>query len=145
MCKPAQKIRQVGQENIPQWIPPPRGFIKVNVDVALSKNTSLAALAAVAHDDGGNFLDASVVVMEGLTDPEIVEALACREALGSYGRIMREIKGRKRDFTSVEFVHEKRSSNVDTHVLARSSRYSSIGKHMWFLTPTHGVCNSHTC
>jgi ribonuclease HI len=55
--------------------------LKINVDAALSKNTSIAAMAAVARDDSGRFQGASVIVMEGVTDPETAEVLACREGV----------------------------------------------------------------
>jgi 3',5'-cyclic AMP phosphodiesterase CpdA len=39
----------------------------------------------VARDEGGNFLEASALVVEGNTDAKVVEAIAYREglALGS--------------------------------------------------------------
>jgi len=51
----------------------------------VSKNPGRASAAAVARDEGGNFWGASALVMEGYTDAEVVEAVACREglALGS--------------------------------------------------------------
>jgi hypothetical protein len=42
----------------------------------------------------------------------------------------------------VEFVHERRNSNVDTYRLARSSISMSLGIYVWFLSPPDGVCNS---
>ena len=36
----------------PKWIPPPQGLMKVNVDAALSKNSDIVAMAAVARDGG---------------------------------------------------------------------------------------------
>jgi ribonuclease HI len=65
----------------PMWIPPPVGLSKINVDAALSKNTSKGALAAVARSADGTFLGASVAVVEGFTDPKVLEAMACREGL----------------------------------------------------------------
>ena len=48
--------------------------------------------------------------------------------MGSYGHIIREIKARMMaSFTSVEFVHESKNSNVDAHRLAKSLIYESIG------------------
>jgi hypothetical protein len=61
----------------PKWIAPPEGWLKINVDAAVSKN----ALAAVARSSEGAFLGASVVVVQGISDPEVLEALACREGL----------------------------------------------------------------
>ena len=55
--------------------------MKINVDVALAKNSGVVAAAAVARDIVGKFLGASVVVMEGLLEPNTVEAIACKEGL----------------------------------------------------------------
>jgi ribonuclease HI len=54
---------------------------KINVDAAVSKNTGLGTVAAVARDEEGVFCGASAVVFPGKTDAETLEALACREAL----------------------------------------------------------------
>jgi ribonuclease HI len=115
----------------PKWIPPPVGLAKINVDTALSKNTSKGALAAVARSADETFLGASVVVVEEFTDPEVLEAMACREGLslaadlllarfrvasdcrnvikslegeewGVYGHIVKEVKARAGDFQTVD-------------------------------------------
>ena len=65
----------------PVWTPPLTGFTEINVDVALSKNSNITAVAAIVRDSAGVFLGASAVVLEGITDAEIAEALACREGL----------------------------------------------------------------
>jgi hypothetical protein len=119
-----------------------------------------------------NYLGSSALVVEGHTDPEVMEAVACREGLalasdlglqsfriasdcanvvrsllgegfGRYGPIVQEINVRKRSFMRAEFVHEGRKSNVDAHLLARSSVNLSIGRHVWFMEPPDGVCNSY--
>ena len=72
--------RRAAEGGIGRWIPPGRGTTKLNIDAALS-NEGAAALSAVARDGRGAFLGASVVVMAGLTEPELAEAMACREAL----------------------------------------------------------------
>ena len=66
---------------MPKWIPPPADTMKINVDAAISKNTGRAAAAAVARDGMGAFQGASVLVIQGITDPESMEAIACREGL----------------------------------------------------------------
>jgi ribonuclease HI len=155
----------------PKWIQPPVGLAKINVDAALSKNTSKGALAAVARSVDGTFLGASVVVVEGFTDPEVLEVMACREGLslaadlllarfsvasdclnvikslegegwGVYGHIVKEVKARASDFQTVQFVHEGRSSNGNAHWLARGSILRDIGRHVWFQTPPEGVCTN---
>ena len=53
----------------------------MKVDAATSKSSSISAIAAVARDGVGGFLGASSVVLDGVTDPETLEALACREGM----------------------------------------------------------------
>jgi phage tail sheath gpL-like len=48
---------------------------KINVDAAISKNTGRAAAAAIARDVAGIFQGASVLIIQGVTDPESMEAL----------------------------------------------------------------------
>jgi len=155
----------------PVWTPPPTGFTKINVDAALFKNSNILAVAAIARDSAGVFLGASAVVLEGITDAEIAKALAYREGLtlakdihvqklrfasdcanvirnikggsmGTYSQIVREIRSGGQLFEFAEFVHENRRTNGDAHRLARSSLYNSTGRHVWFLSPPDGVCNS---
>jgi hypothetical protein len=64
------------------------------------------------------------------------------EWFGRYGPIVREINV-KRSFTRADFVFEEQKSNVDTHILARSSVNLSIDRHIWFLEPPDRVCNSY--
>ncbi|KAK1614277.1 hypothetical protein QYE76_019794 [Lolium multiflorum] len=65
----------------PRWIAPPEGFAKFNVDAVVPKNTGGGALGVVCRSAGGVFLGASALVVAGISDPAILEALACREAL----------------------------------------------------------------
>ncbi|KAJ1277594.1 hypothetical protein BS78_04G016200 [Paspalum vaginatum] len=63
-----QRVEKGGSKTRqPRRIPPPSGAMKVKVDAAVSKNTEIAAVAAVARDDGGVFQGSSAV------------AIACRE------------------------------------------------------------------
>lgn len=123
LVSPGTQEKQENQIATPKWIPPPSGSVKINVDATLSKNTTIAACAAVARYEIGDFLGASGVVFEGVTEAEIAEALACHEGLalasdintsnirlasdfltvvknihgdgiGRYGHIIREIKVR---------------------------------------------------
>jgi hypothetical protein len=72
-----QRQRERIRPQVPCWIPPPRGVLKVNVNAALSKNSDIAAMAAVARDETEMFLGASALVVEGITSPEVAEAMAC--------------------------------------------------------------------
>jgi hypothetical protein len=112
-----------------------------------------------------------VLVLDGLTNPEVVETIACREGMalasdlvlqkirvtcdcmnavksihgegkGLYGSIVKEIKATKASFLHVEFVLERRFSNEDAHRLARSTVSMTPGRHVWFLYPPDGDCNS---
>ena len=55
----------------------PRWLMKVNVDAAISKNMGRAsAVLAIARDQTGNFLGVWGLVLDGITDPEWVEAIS---------------------------------------------------------------------
>ena len=119
------------------------------------------AAAAISRNAAGDFLGASVLVLKGIKEPEIVEAIACREGLalaqdiqvtrvrlacnnanvissinqgsnGVYGQIVMEIQEESKSLESVEFIHERRSTNIDAHRIARSSLYEDEGRHVWF-------------
>jgi ribonuclease HI len=142
---------------------------KINVDAAVSKNTGLGTVAAVARDEEGVFCGASAVVFPGKTDAETLEALACREALslaqdintrrirvasdclnvirsmdqgtmGAYAHVVRGFKETARELDEVVVVHECRVSNKEAHNLARSSVLLEHGRHVWLLVPPAGVC-----
>ena len=81
LTKPRQQEVKVDRSRATRWIPPPLHFAKINVDAAKSKNSSSASVAAVARDISGLFLGASTVVFTGVSDPETLEILACREGL----------------------------------------------------------------
>jgi hypothetical protein len=151
-----------------QWIPPLEGVVKINVDATLSKNDQIASAAAIARDEIDRFMGVFSLVLKGVLDPEVMEAIACREGLclaldiqafkvklacdnqsvvnniyqgsrGVYGQVIQEIKARSVDLGQVVFVHEYRTSNTDAHRIARSSLYKGEGRHVWFLSPPFGV------
>ncbi|KAE8783458.1 hypothetical protein D1007_43117 [Hordeum vulgare] len=66
--------------NTRPWIKPPAGWTKINVDGAVCKAPTIGAISAVCRDEQGAYLGSSAVVFHGLTDPLILETLACREA-----------------------------------------------------------------
>jgi len=153
----------------PRWILPPEGVMKINVDAALSKIfLHIVTVAVIARDEAGTFLGASAIVMEGVSDLETVETLACREGLAlvsdlmlrkvriandcativknmrglgmsPYGHIIREIKAGMASFALVEVVYESRNSKGDAHRLAKSSIYEYVGGHVWLLFPPNRV------
>lgn len=151
-----------------KWIPPPNGFMKINVDAALS-DTGLGAAAAVCRDSTGLYLGSSAVVIQGATVPTVVEAIACREALslahdlslqyfvvacdcktvvddiqkgkgGTYMSVIKEIFIRSSLFNSCNFIFEGRASNLDAHKLAKDSLALDRGRHLWLIHPHDPLC-----
>jgi hypothetical protein len=55
--------------------------MKINGYVVVGKNTGQGSVVAVARDDAGLYLGASVVVFPGKTDAKTLEALASREVI----------------------------------------------------------------
>jgi hypothetical protein len=51
------------------WLAPPRGFVKVNVDAAVSKHGYRGVVAAVCRDETGALLGASVLAVPGISVP----------------------------------------------------------------------------
>jgi hypothetical protein len=117
----------------------------------------------------GLFLGATTLTVDGISDPTIMEALACREALalaadlnlqkfvvatdclsvvnnmeqpfrGAYSMIIDEIKLTARSFTHATFKHENRRSNTEAHLMARSAVVSRLGRQAWFLQPPVDLC-----
>jgi hypothetical protein len=72
LVKPQGRVRLEAQQSPVQWIPPPSGLMKINVDTALAKNSAKVVAAAVARDINGKFLGASTVVLEGRMEPNKV-------------------------------------------------------------------------
>jgi ribonuclease HI len=164
-------IRSSGRKGTVErkWIAPPAGWVKINVDAALNKQQNGGAIAAVCRSEDGDYLGASAIVVQGITDPAVMEALACREAmslakdlhlqrihiasdclevvssmgqpnLGRFSTILQEIETSRRDFSAVNFVHEHRSANVEAHGLARSSTSLDNGRHLWLLHTPDAFC-----
>ena len=138
--------------------------MKVNVDVAVPERRGVGSVAAICRNRDGLYLGASSVVFRGITDPTTLEALAVREALAlaedlniqaihvasdcsvviddlkrrsgaGYGAIIHEILKYSTSFTSCNFVHEFRSSNVEAHNLAKHALKLGLGRHVWLGHP----------
>jgi ribonuclease HI len=135
----------------PKWIPLDAGCVKVNVDAAMAKTGPGGAVGAVCRDGAGVFMGASTLTVDGITNPTVLDALACREALalaldinasclttdclaivndlsrqfaGSYNMVLEEIKETSKLFELVKFKHENRASDGEAHRLARSAASS---------------------
>ena len=150
--------------------PPAAGFRQEQCGrIPCQKNSSSVSLAAVARDSSGCYLGASTLVFAGVSDPETLEVLACREGLAlandllirrarvasdclnavrsiqiggmsTYNHIIHEIKARVEEFLKIEFVHEQRESNTEAHNLAKNVIYDSSGRYVWLVTLPMGIC-----
>jgi hypothetical protein len=78
--KPQGRVWPEAHGSLVRSIPPPIGLRKINVDVALAKNSGVITTTAVTRDAVGKFQGASAMVMEGLLEPNTVEAIACKLA-----------------------------------------------------------------
>ena len=58
--------------------------------------------------------------------------------------MIEEVRARMTSFDTAEIVHERREHNADAHNIARSAVYGDVGRHVWFLNPPFGVCNTYT-
>ncbi|KAE8771801.1 Acid phosphatase 1 [Hordeum vulgare] len=59
---------------------PPAGYAKIHTDGVVVRNRG-GSRAVVCHNDAGNFLGRSTLVIDGQIDPATLEVIACREAL----------------------------------------------------------------
>ena len=144
-----------------RWLLPPAGTTKINVDGAVAKTENRGAVSAVCRDDTGTFVGASAITVEGITDPEVLEAVACAEALslasdlqlarvyvssdclniikeinggprrGLHCMIVKEVLFRKEQFQEVIFTHDSRETNDEAHRLARVATTLESGRHVW--------------
>lgn len=159
-----QKTRGVDRDRRIVWIPPPQGMVKGNCDGAISKENKRSAAATIYRSEEGLFMGASVMVNDGVLDPECVEAMACREALllrqdlnlraavvasdcanvvrsveeGSRGMssmVIEEIRRMKMTAGEVSFRYERREANFDAHHIVRKSLELVPGRYVWFLEP----------
>jgi ribonuclease HI len=134
--KPGKMVRAVDvRQN--SWVPPPPGMAKINIDAGVARNGDVGTIAVVARSEAGVYLGASAVHLPGVSDPEVLEAMAVREGLnlaqylnlprirlamdclsvvkalkevnlGSYSHIIQEIKANAERLQEVSFVHEHR-------------------------------------
>lgn len=60
------------------------------------------------------------------------------KGMDKYGAIILEIKSRKENFARIDFIFEGQSSNIDAHLLSRSSVNLPIGRLLVFGVPLNG-------
>jgi hypothetical protein len=76
-----KKVLPIPNRRSQRWTVLKDGCLKFNVDGAQAKVSKRGACAVVCRDDAGRFQGSSAVVMDGISDPPTLEALACLEAL----------------------------------------------------------------
>jgi hypothetical protein len=74
-------IKPHSKSRTQRWIAPERDMCKINVDAAVGRASSKGTVAAVCQSSQGHFVAASAMVVPNITNPEILEAMACLEAL----------------------------------------------------------------
>ncbi|KAL3812349.1 hypothetical protein ACJIZ3_013617 [Penstemon smallii] len=67
--------------SVPRWSPPPEGFVKVNMDAAISKDGLTIGLGFIARDSLGHCLGWKATSLPLPLDPEAAEATAALRAL----------------------------------------------------------------
>jgi hypothetical protein len=70
---------QAPKQDHPRRIPPPDGVVKVNVDAAVARRKDHGVIVAIARSANGEYLGASAVLLQGISDPEVLEVMAVRE------------------------------------------------------------------
>lgn len=60
----------------PNWCPPPKGFVKINVDAATNVEKQAAGLGVVVRDCNGSFVAAAVKKVQFFGDVQQAEAEA---------------------------------------------------------------------
>jgi ribonuclease HI len=169
VMKPETKRKGTPSPSHPIWIPPPGNWAKINVDAGVARSGEHGVVVAVARSASGVYLGGSAVLITGISNPEVLEALAVREGLnlaqdllltkvrlasdclsvinalkeenwGSYSQILQEIKRTSRDLEEVSFVHENRLSNKEPHDLGKFVLGWPVGRYVWLSSPPVGVC-----
>jgi ribonuclease HI len=135
--------------------------MSLNVDAAMAKTTTGGAVGVVCRSVL-EFMGASTLTFPGITDPAVMEALACRKAMalakdlnlqnitvatdclsvitaieqpyaGRFSMVLDEVKDDARLFSRVSFRHENRASNSDAYRLARFSVSSEVERQVWLI------------
>ena len=72
---------RAGASSRQPWKAPPDGAVKIHVDGGFSRTGEKGVATVVCRDHSGTSLGSSALVVSEITDPAILEALACREGL----------------------------------------------------------------
>ena len=119
----------------------------------------------VCHNDRGEFIAASAMIIPNITEPETLEGMACLEVLAlaedcgirkiivasdclnivrnisemplcTYVMILKDIQERAKSFDYVRFAHEgSRECNREADRLAKYVCSLEVGRHVWLGSP----------
>lgn len=64
-----------------KWQPPEQGWVKINTDGAVNEADRRGGVGVVARNSAGEVIAGRCARYDGVTDPESVELLACRDAM----------------------------------------------------------------
>ncbi|CAM0872492.1 unnamed protein product [Alopecurus aequalis] len=78
---PSPKLTK--QRAVTGWEPPEEGWLKINIDAAVEAILGKGGTGMVARNCTGEFVFAKSIPYEGVTDPETLQVLACRDALAA--------------------------------------------------------------
>jgi hypothetical protein len=81
LFKPPTSHRCESEYSIPKWIPPPDGWLMINVDAATFKQPPQMGVGIVVRDHRGDFIAACCQLIQRFDDPELDEAIAVRRAV----------------------------------------------------------------
>ncbi|KAE8732842.1 Myosin-3 [Hibiscus syriacus] len=99
------------------WSPPPKGFIKLNVDVATSGDWKRSGIGGILRDDAGSIIG-SFHEASGLGSPTLMELKAVQKGLSFFDSFRGCIKGR--------LIIESDSKAIETRDALAKSIYACL-------------------
>jgi hypothetical protein len=82
-CYKSKTAKRCDSSLVPRWIPPPPGLVCVNVDAAVFSGDNRMGWGAVIRDNNGVLKLSVAEGIDGITSPELAEAMAIRGALST--------------------------------------------------------------
>jgi hypothetical protein len=82
-CYKSKTAKRCDSSLVPHWIPPPPGLVCVNVDAAVFSGDNRMGWGAVIRDNNGVLKLSVAEGIDGITSPELAEAMAIRGALST--------------------------------------------------------------
>jgi hypothetical protein len=80
-CSPFVSSNRCESTRPVQWIPPPEGWIMINVDAVIFETKNCMGLGLVIRNDKGDFLTVVQQGFDKITNPEMAETITFRRAI----------------------------------------------------------------